>query len=143
MSGIRYLEEREELSVESVSNSMRCRATLKPTALANAGWRAVYSKCYKYPFASRALLEDAFSLRCTVVLVRLQPHKCLSEKRKSLTENVVGPLPLAAVAATHHSLAVAANGGQRKRPTDRTVYRPPSRFRRLQPMRPKFSEIED
>ena len=89
-------------------------------------------------FANRALLEDAFSLRCTVVLVRLQPHKCLSEKRKSLTENVVGPLPLAAVVATHRSLAAAAHGGQRKRPTDRSVYRPPSRLRQLQPMRPEF-----
>ena len=62
-------------------------------------------------FANRALLEDAFSLRCTVVLVRLQPHKCSErgaqvpdpERRRTAT--------LAAVAATHHLLAEAANGG--------------------------------
>ena len=61
----------------------------------------------------------------TAVLVRLQPHKCLCEKRKSLTDrgllsrNVVGPLALAAVAATRRYLVVAAPGGQRKRPADR------------------------
>ena len=111
MSGIRYLEEKEELSVESVSNSMRCRATLKPTALANAGWRAVYPKCYKYSFARRALLKSAFSFDAYCSTGAFYSRiSDLSEERKSLILSR-RTATVAAVAATHHLLVEAANGG--------------------------------